>query len=302
MQKDTAMQKNRRNCKPKKNLYKQLSRPDKNTCAAAHSHGPEKLISAIHSNCRKEIFGEEFYVPDDSKTAKARASLDETSAASLTALGDALVFQMRYREAIDCFIKALSLSPESCDLHRKLGARYMSTLQTDKAEAEFLLCEKSTDDLLDIKYRLALCAFYRKNYSLAKQHFAECYPYCENNGEMLIAVIYWEIICSVKLGEDVSAALSRYSENINCGHHLGYKFAVKLFIDNDVTNLYETENDTELGLTLYLFGLYHYQIYKKSFADANKTLKYMLSLDTYFSSFVYLAALCETGMRLPLNF
>lgn len=258
------------------------------------SHGADghrrALISDIHSCVANEFCGAEIAVPDTAQTAQARErlSLNPDSARALCELGDALVYQMRYREAVACFEKAQEVHPDNYDIRRKLAARYLSTLRIEEAEEYFKWCGTHSDDRLDSEYRLALCAYYRGDYDSAAKLMRGCYPLCADNGEMYVAVLYWELICLVKLKQDISPTLARYREDLQYGHHLGYMLAIRLFLTDDLSLLNQAEGHGELAASIYLYGLYHYYLYKGKADEALDTLEYASTLDTYFSSFAYI--------------
>jgi len=75
--------------------------------------------------------------------------------------------QLRYREAADAFSLALAERPDDLDALCLRAGRYLSTLQSDKAYADFEKCLALGGEELDIKYRLGLCANYAGNYPRA---------------------------------------------------------------------------------------------------------------------------------------
>lgn len=258
-----------------------------------HNH---KLISDIHSTLEIEFHGARMRVPDTDEVSECRRILGDNpdSAEALLRLGDALAFQMRYREALIYYEKAAAVAPDNYEARRKCAVRYMSTMQIDKAEREFLWCRGRAEDMLDIEYRLALCDYYKGDFLKAREGFLECYPLAVGNDEMYIAVIYWHILCQVKLGEGVMPALAHFSEGLDAGHHIGYMQTARLFAGGDPKSArVGVEGHGELAESIYLYGLYHYYIYNKDNAAAEKALKEMLELNTYFSSFAYLGAFSE---------
>ena len=257
-----------------------------------HDHGHE-LISKIHSNKTNEFtFGIESYkfdsVPDDDDTVQARISLRSSpdGEAELIAMGDALAYQMRYNDALVYYERAKHLYPDSYLAHRKCAIRYMSVLDVSRAEIELEWCLARCTDKLDVKYLLALCKFYSARYAEAKNIFIDCYPLAEGNGEMYIALIYWHLLCSVRLDEDVADALSRYSDTMDCGHHIGYEKTVRLFATDGAEN--DPVFDDELNASIFHYGAHAYYLYKGDTARAAAELDKAYAEDTYFSSFAYL--------------
>lgn len=256
-------------------------------------------ISEIHSSIAREMPKMEIEKPikvaDDEQVKACRVAVDAVpnNKQALLALGDALAFQMRYREALKFYEKARNLYPCDYEAHRKCAIRYMSIMEIEKSEKEFLWCGERTDDNLDIVYRLALCKFYKADFETAKQLFLKCLPLCANNDEMLIAVIYWLLICFVKLNESYEYALSLFSENIIAGHHVGYMQAVRLFAYDDASAVDAINSNDELNMSMYLYGLYNYYLAKGRKISAEIVFDDTIKLNKYFSSFAYLGAYSE---------
>lgn len=306
-----------------------------------HRH---KLISDIHSDRERELdvnfksaFASEDFVKkegfiaegsayadaiaDDENVREKRAKLKDDKQ-SLLALGDALAYQMRYNEALVYYTRACELYPDDYESLRKRAGRLLSVLRVDEAEEAFNICLARTDDKLDIIYRLALCAYYRGDFSGAKEKFISCYELSGDNGEMYVAVLYWHIQCAVRLGEDVNGALKYYYDGLDFGHHIGYMRTVELFLKetkhcanadlNSKHNLnigtsdsicneaasgtdceIAGEDDDELNIAIYKYGVYAYLLHKGCEYEARLALNDTLDHDTYFSSFAYLGAYSE---------
>lgn len=259
------------------------------------NHVHKRLISEIHSTAERELFcfDKSLSVADDENVRARRAELVQRDRQSLLALGDALAFQMRYNEALRYYEQARDAFPDDYSCHRKCGARYMSVLNIDAAEREFLWCLNRTDDKLDINYRLALCAYFRGDFAKARDGFSACYALCRENGEMYIAVLYWHIQCLVRLRESLKPALNYYYDGLDGGHHVGYMQTVKLFLCEEPDAAYEIDCEDELNLSIYRYGYYAYLLYKGLAYEAVCELEAMLKLNTYFSSFAYLGAFSE---------
>lgn len=262
-----------------------------------HNHGYDRRISEIHSTLVREFGLSDncAAVEDDFNTLSRRADYlkNPNDKNTLIALGDALSFQMRYNEALKYYRKAVELYPDDYCAHRKCAIRYMSVLNIDAARREFEWCDIRTDDKLDIKYRLALCAYYDGNYKEARKILIDCYPLAENNGEMYIAVLYWHLQCLVRLGMNISEALKYFYADLDGGHHIGYMQTVRLFLTDDIRAGDIIDRNDELNSSIYLYGLYAYHLRNGRLDEAFRTFDKMLGLDTYFSSFAYIGAYCE---------
>lgn len=249
-------------------------------------------ISEIHSRRQNELerSAETSVVCDDENTKHCREEYekDKTDKGALIALGEALQRQLRYNEASVYYDKAVELYPNDYTARRKKAFCHMAILDTVVARKEFLWCEQRTDDMLDIKYRLACLAYYDRKYVEAKRLFCECYPLCAYRDEMYIAVLYWELLCDIRLKIDFKDTLKKYHADIKAGHHTGYLATVKLFLTGDDSGLLEMIGDDELNEAIYLFGR---GCYLESIGDkegAKASYSHALSHDLYFSSFAYL--------------
>lgn len=249
-------------------------------------------ISEIHS-CRQnelERCTEKAVVCDDENTKRCREEYekDKTDKYALIALGVALQRQLRYNEASAYYDRAAELYPNDYTARRKKAFCHMAMLDTAVAREEFLWCEQRTDDMLDIKYRLACLAYYDGKYVEAKRLFCECYPLCAYRDEMYIAVLYWELLCDVRLKINFKDTLKKYHADIKAGHHTGYLATVKLFLTGDDSGLLGMIGEDELNEAIYLFGR---GCYLESIGDregAKASYAHALSHDLYFSSFAYL--------------
>ncbi len=249
-------------------------------------------ISEIHS-CRQnelEISKDCAVVCDDDNTKICREGYERNKSDkdALISLGMALQKQLRYREASVYYDRAVYLYPDDYTSHRKKAFCHMAMLDTVVAREEFLWCEQRTDDMLDIKYRLACIAYYDGEYLKAKELFGECYPLCAYRDEMYIAVLYWEVLCDVRLKIDSKETLKKYHTDIKAGHHTGYLATVKLFLTGNEGGLLDMIGEDELNEAIYFFGrgCYFESIGDKE--EAQASYAHALSHDLYFSSFAYL--------------
>ncbi len=239
-----------------------------------------------------EFFENGKSVPDSDDVIFARSVLSKNceSVNTLLGLASALCMQFRYREAIDCCLKALEIEPESYRAKRILAMRYMSTGQAEKSLDAFLDLEKRGYDLLDINYRISLCYFYKGDYASAKTALEKTFGFAKGNPEMYIATLYWYILCLVQLGDDVADGTALYL-NDEISHHVGYDLAVRLFIDKTPKEQEEESKRNDLTRIMYLFGLYHYYLMKGENTLAKKVFKDALECDTYWPSFSGLGVL-----------
>lgn len=261
-----------------------------------HTHGQSRfhnLFSDSRESYRSQFCDCPVTSEDEPSVAEARTVVSEKPGAdSYKSLGDALCFQLRYKEAAQAYANALKY--DYCDYyaHRRLALCFLKTLRFAFAKGELLWCARRNADSLDLLYRLGLCDFYSGNYTAACEYFSRCYALCEGNGNMHVATVYWHALSLIRAGESVGSAMRRYDKNIPIGHHRGYLLACRLFSgeENLESVLKKAENEEELTRTLLLYGAYNYLMSQNRKSEAAEILKKMLSYETYWGSFGWIAA------------
>lgn len=254
-----------------------------------HTHGTSRNsynLSDVRSSVRAEMYGEHASICDSAEVTAARFKLknEGESVENLTELATKLCLQFRYREAVACLERAVFLQPDNFKAKRMLAIRYLTSARIDEALSAFLSLLEESRDKLDIEYRIALCRFYKGEYAAAKDGFMHALPLCEGNPDMYIAVLYWYIICLVRLNEDVSGGVKLYRE-ANYRHHAGYDHALKLFLGHAPEEFKEPSKRDNLTRIMYLYGLYHYYIWKGNAAAAEAVYAEALLCDEYWPSF-----------------
>lgn len=255
--------------------------------------GTRATLAPIRNGYEIEFFNRKGECVPDGETVKFiknRIAAKGESTNSLLDLATALCSEFRYREAIDCALKALEYEPNSYRAKRILAMRYLSTGDVDKSLDVFLDLEKRGYDLLDINYRISLCHFYKGDYVSAKTALEKTLTLSEDSPEMYIATLYWYVFCLLHLGEDITTATALYRDD-KISHHVGYDLAVRLFIDKTPEEQEDVSKRNDLTRIMYLFGLYHFYLYKGGTAKAKDTLSRTLACDAYWPSFSGLGAL-----------
>ena len=263
-----------------------------------NSNCGHNLISDIHALRECELaFGKAQVasVPDDENTKNARRRLAKNpdDFDLVVALGDALAFQMRYHEALECFERATQMRPDDYKTRRKRAGRYLSTLNLDKAEVEFEWCVAHADEKLDPLYMLACCNYCKGEYQKAKTAFDECIDLAKDNGDMYVAALYWAVACAVQTGQDISDDMAKFSFDIQIGHHTGYLQSLKLFAGKKFAECDTIPKEDELQLCIFTYGVHLFYKHKQNAPLADAFLADTLKLDTYFSAFAYLGAYTE---------
>ena len=223
-------------------------------------------------------------IPDSEAVEQAKAM--PHSVEKYIALGKALSRQLRYREAIEACTEGLRLESENLSLLRLRAGRYLTTLQSNLATADFEKCLSLGAEKLDCLYRIGLAHYYAGRYVQAMGTFENCMPLCDE--EMGIAVTYWHTLSVARAGK-APVLLKSYHPNMAVGHHTAYEKARQLWgcVTPYSVMLRELESEKDdLEYCISLYGLlWHFDCTEKA-ALENK----LLARNGFWPSFAYLAA------------
>ena len=111
----------------------------------------EYPFDALHAGIESQILNLPAGIPNSQAIRQAKSLPD--SVEKFRALGKALSRQLRDREAIDAYTEGLKLEPENLPLLRLRAGRYLTTLQSDPAIADFEKCLTLGAEKLDCLYR-----------------------------------------------------------------------------------------------------------------------------------------------------
>ena len=154
----------------------------------------EYPFDALHAGIESQILNLPAGIPDSQAIRQAKSLPD--SVEKFCALGKALSRQLRYREAVAAYTEGLNLEPENLSLLRLRAGRYLTTLQSDPAIADFEKCLTLGAEKLDCLYRIGLAQYYAGRYEQAMEVFEGCMPLCDD--EMGIAVLYWHTLSAAR--------------------------------------------------------------------------------------------------------
>lgn len=244
----------------------------------------EYPFDALHAGIESQILNLPAGIPDSEAVTQAKALPD--SIEKFLALGKAFSRQLRYREAIDAYTEGLKLEPENLTLLRLRAGRYLTTLQSNPAIADFEKSMSLGAERLDCLYRIGLAYYYVGLYAQAMETFENCMPLCDE--EMGIAVLYWHTLSAVH-AEKASTLLNNYRPDMAVGHHTAYEKAMQVWsgitpLSAMLQMLESEEDDLEYGITLY--GL----LLHPDCAEKDCLSKVLLRRDGFWPSFAYLAA------------
>ena len=247
-----------------------------------------KYFADIHGTPASQMGNESCELSDTVEVAKLRnaETYDE-----LLALGKALCYQLRYREAVEVYTKAISRSPEDIRAYRQRAARYITTLQPLAAIQDFLRCRSLGGDEVDISYRLGLCHYLAGNYAEAMKELEHCYPLCDD--EMGIAVIFWHTLSAWRLQLPTKLLNAAYHPGMNVGHHTAYEFTMAVASGRcelvDAMKRLEAEpEDLEYSIMAYGVAAVLNHMDKKN--EAKKLIRNLLERDGFWISYAYIAA------------
>ena len=209
----------------------------------------------------------------------------------LLALAKALCWQLRYKEAVDVYTKAVEQQPEDPTAIRQRAARYITTLQPEAAIGDFLRCRELGGDPMDIGYRLGICYYLHGNYQQAMVELEACYPLCDE--EMGIATIYWHTLSAWKCGKQPLLLNQEYRKGMNVGHHTAYEFAMQiasghLKLTEGMLRLSEEKDDLEYSIKAY--GIHVCLIQHDEPELAQMILDAVIRRDRFWISYAYIAA------------
>lgn len=246
-----------------------------------HTH-----LAEIRSDQYNELFEKKSVIQDSDEVKKAKKKIKDEGETidNILNLIQCLNSQLRYNDSIFYLEKALKTFPENYRLERALAIRYLTANKIEKALFLFKKIYEKTDDKLDITYRIGLAYFYLKQYNFAKEYFLISLNLSEKNKEMYIACIYWLLLTNVQLKESINETLNNYHDFF-VTHHAGYEYAVRLFLNEPLSDYKEISKSDNLTRVMFLFGLYHFYLYKNDTKKAEETFSLGLKCDEYWASF-----------------
>ena len=243
-----------------------------------------KYFDDNHASPESQLGSEISSISDSPEVAALREK--EETAENLLALGDALCKQLRYKEAIAIFTRLLEDNPDDIEILRRRAARYLSTLQAQRARADFLRCLEMGGDEIDITYRAGLCSFILREYSEAMKWFGRCHALCDE--EMGIAAIYWHTLAAYRISAKPEL-LSEYHSQMKVGHHTAYEKAVSVFAGAEPESIDLTALD-DVDYSIAAYGLSGFMAKNGDSDSAEKLIKSLLARDSFWISYAYLAA------------
>lgn len=250
----------------------------------------------IHADTKSQLLGTSCHIDDTSAVAKLR---NADTYDDLLELAKALCWQLRYREAIVVYTRAIALNPADPAAYRQRAARYIATLQPEKAISDLHYCRNSGGDAMDLAYRLGICHYLAGDFQNAMREFDFCYPLCDE--EMGIAAIYWHTLSAWRCKKH-PALLENYHLGMRVGHHTSYDRAAALAAGRaDLTTMLKELNaeSDDMHFSILSYGVSQYLIHMQHTDQADDMIKETLSRDSFWITYAYLAAWNDTQMHVP---
>ncbi|UXP34131.1 tetratricopeptide repeat protein [Reichenbachiella agarivorans] len=234
--------------------------------------------------------------------------------------GRRLSYLYQYNESIDVYTKGIEKFPESYELYRHRGHRYLTIRQIDKAimdleKAAFYIRNVPTIMEIDgipndrniprssvqfnIWYHLGLAYYIQGNFDKAVSSYKKCIAIADNH-DMLVSVTHWLYMTYRKIGnidaaENLLLPIKKRMNVIeNYQYHrllLMYKGLLDCEDLYDITSTDDTINQLTLG-----YGVGNWYYYNGKTDEALKVFNKMMG-SPYWQAFGYLAAEMELANR-----
>ena len=244
--------------------------------------------------------------------AQAELDADPESEEAITWVGRRLGYMWRYQDAIDTFTKGIELHPESYQLYRHRGHRYISVRELDRAVADLEKAAQLSEGIPDaieedgapnaqgiprstshsnIWYHLALAYYLQGDFEKAAGAWETCMEYSRVNDDMLVATADWQYMTYRRLGRDADAAkvLEDIKEEMDVIENFAYHKRLLMYKGLvDPEELLDPNAD-ELDLATQGYGVANFYFVNGEVDKAREILDKVLE-GKYWSAFGYIAA------------
>lgn len=199
--------------------------------------------------------------------------------------GDLLVRQYRFRDAIEEYKKALRIKSDDAMLHIKIAGSYLTLFEYAQAVRHYTIALECGAKEETVAFYMGVKDFLQGKYKEAVENFEKADVH---NGEMLISVIYWHAVSSLRLKKE-SGFLTMYNDGIDVGHHSAYKWAVRLFSGLEQVDNY-AESASDLDNVIMLYGIAEYLRFQNKTEEAQGYITRLLTYSNVWPCIAYLAA------------
>lgn len=211
-------------------------------------------------------------------------------------LGNALVGQYRYKDAIEAYQSAMQIRSDDKLLYIRIAGAFLTIGQFNNAHGAYFDAIRHGATEKSIAYYIGIWHYLKEEYSAAAECFLKCMP-C--NDEMAIAVIYWHTLCCARLG-DAPTLLTEIRNDMQVGHHTAYLTAMCVFSGATMAEAVLTslnEEKSELNFVVSAYGLCVYLESVGKTADAEKLRADLFAKESVWPCISYLAAWRDAFQR-----
>jgi len=231
-------------------------------------------------------------------------------------LGRRTAYLWRYREAIDIYTEGIQHHPESPELYRHRGHRYISIRELEKAIADFQRAAALSKDRnvqlekdgipnklnmplsnlqFNIYYHWGLAHYLKGEFERAKDLYEKCMDYSINS-DLLVATSDWLYMSYRRMGAADTAdwaALRFVNEGMTIIENQSYYDRCLLYKGlkkpEDLLQPQTTDLESQLNLVTYGYGVGNWYLYNGNEEKAKEIFHNILATD-YWSAFGYIAA------------
>lgn len=287
---------------------------------------PETTTSVKRSYEAISLLGDTLYAPSLSEAVQAQYDSalqvaqrdyrqDSTQLTNVVWLGRRLGYLGRYQDAIRVFTEGIKRFPESAELYRHRGHRYITLRQFDRAVSDL---ERSAELLKDqpleietngipiplpkndrpsslqfnVYYHLGLAHYLNGNYGAAAQAYEQTLTYAESDDDR-VAVADWLYMTYRRLGEDEVAerTLAEMREEMDVRENEGYFERLLMYsgyVDPD-SLLRASRRDGSLTAATVGYGVGNYLLSEGDTTRGQQILEDVID-GQYWAAFGYIAA------------
>lgn len=245
------------------------------------------------------------FVPDENLTAiNAKLAADPDSAALWMEKGLALAGSALYREAGECYARAIALEPFNGILYRHRAHRFLSQWRFEDACADFTLASRLIPENWDVWYHLGLSWFLLGDYDKAAAAYQRCLELSDSE-DKLIAICDWYYMTELRRGRPDAAVklLDNIREDFDPGENTAYFRRLLMYkgvIRPEEVLPADLKSMEPLEIITMGFGLSNYYWYNGEPEKSNEIIDMILRCgdegDCYFA-FGYLAAKVDKRNR-----
>lgn len=245
------------------------------------------------------------YTPDEDLAAiNEKLAADPDNAALLMEKGLALAKSSLYREAGECYARAIALEPFNGILYRHWAHRMLSQWRFEDACAGFSMASRLIPENWDVWYHLGLSWFLLGDYKKAAAAYQRCLELSTKEDE-LIAVCDWYYMTELRLGDRAAAEklLDNIREDFDPGDNTAYFRRLLMYkglVAPEEVLPQDLASMEPLQIITMGFGLSNYYWYNGEEDKSNQVIDMILKAgdesDCYFA-FGYLAAKVDKKNR-----